>query len=201
MSATPGSWSPPPAPTCTRTWPNRPHSDWDRCASGWPAEHGSRPPRTTRTTVRGGREGSAQPVLPSSATRTPASAKYLLLPSSRTVSMPNRSLSAASCLSVRPAKADGGALRISSRPLSSYALSRPRPRFTDTAIFRSLHLESTADAAARASALCTWAVSATETRETHGERPGARPTGQQRNLAHRADPSLRPHDAAPRWLR
>src|SRR5688572_14728893 len=48
--------------------------------------------------------------------------------------MPRASFSAASCFSVSPASADGGADRISSRDLSSHALSRPLDRLTDTAM-------------------------------------------------------------------
>ena len=49
---------------------------------------------------------------PASATRTPARAKCLVLPSSATVWMPKTSESTWLWRSVRPASADGGALRI-----------------------------------------------------------------------------------------
>src|SRR5262245_16063225 len=112
------------------------------------ATPGSFPSRLARTRIRtcptwwcwgSARHASASragapgpPVLPDSAKRTPASAKCLLLPRSRTVWMPNASLSSSASLSVTPASADGGALRISSSVLSSCALSKPLLRFTDT---------------------------------------------------------------------
>jgi DNA-binding transcriptional LysR family regulator len=89
---------------------------------------------------------SAAPHLDLVAARRPVEATRTILavtrrlfdPNCRTVLMFSASARALSCASVRPARADGGASRISFNDLSSQALSSPLSKFTETATGTSL---------------------------------------------------------------
>ena len=103
------------------------------CASRGPDDAGRRPGLRLvtgrwpgRTMRRDGRRQAgrprsdqAQPLWAPSATSAWATAKYLLLPRSRTVLMPNAAASFSASPSLTPASAATGASRISSRLLFS----------------------------------------------------------------------------------